>query len=113
MAFDFYGPGWIYIMRIVRITTREQNTMAEQCAHDCGSCDKISGSRKPQDLSVPMNADSSVRRVIGVVSGSDRVVFPVRSAGDISIMSINLLPKDCFAPVGWSGQVIGGTVKRL
>ena len=47
--------------------------MAEQCTHDCGSCTENCSSRKPQDFSAPMNPDSSIRRVIGVVSGKGGV----------------------------------------
>lgn len=48
--------------------------MAENCTHDCGSCGQNCGERTaPQDLRVPLNENSCVRKVIGVVSGKGGV----------------------------------------
>lgn len=48
--------------------------MSEACDHNCGGCAKDCGDRKaPQDFSVPANQGSSVKKVIGVVSGKGGV----------------------------------------
>ena len=44
--------------------------MAENCTHDCSSCSADCASR---DLRVPVNAMSSIKRVIAVVSGKGGV----------------------------------------
>ena len=44
--------------------------MSENCTHDCSTCSADCASR---DLRVPANALSSVKRVIGVVSGKGGV----------------------------------------
>ena len=46
--------------------------MAENCTHDCSSCDKDCGERKT-DFSEHLNEYSSVKKVIGVVSGKGGV----------------------------------------
>ena len=45
------------------------------CSHDCGSCSSNCSSRKPDksEFLEPMNEYSSVKRVIGVVSGKGGV----------------------------------------
>ena len=49
--------------------------MSENCNHDCSSCGESCSSRGQQkpDFSAPANVHSSVRRVIGVVSGKGGV----------------------------------------
>ena len=48
--------------------------MAENCTHDCSSCSQNCGERtEPQDMHVPLNENSCVRKVIGVVSGKGGV----------------------------------------
>ncbi|MBQ8176386.1 MAG: Mrp/NBP35 family ATP-binding protein [Oscillospiraceae bacterium] len=45
-----------------------------ECTHDCSSCSANCGSRnQPQSLIEPLNAQSSVKKVIGVVSGKGGV----------------------------------------
>lgn len=44
--------------------------MAEECSHDCGSC---SNSCEKRDLHVNLRAGSSVKKVIGIVSGKGGV----------------------------------------
>ena len=45
-----------------------------ECTHDCSSCSANCGSRnEPQSLIEPLNAQSSVKKVIGVVSGKGGV----------------------------------------
>lgn len=48
--------------------------MAENCNNDCSSCSQnCSERRQPQDFSVKLNEHSSVKRVIGVISGKGGV----------------------------------------
>ena len=49
--------------------------MAEECTHDCSTCTANCGSRnsKPEDLHESPNALSSIKHVIGVVSGKGGV----------------------------------------
>ncbi len=48
--------------------------MAEECTHDCSSCGANCSSRnEPQDLTEKLNQYSSVKKVIGVVSGKGGV----------------------------------------
>jgi len=48
--------------------------MSEPCDNKCGGCSKDCADRKtPQDFSVPANQASSVKKVIGVVSGKGGV----------------------------------------
>lgn len=49
--------------------------MSENCTHDCGSCGESCGSRTTDQTSFlePLNAASSVGKVIGVVSGKGGV----------------------------------------
>ena len=49
--------------------------MSENCNHDCSSCGESCSSRSQQkpDFRAPANANSNVRRVIGVVSGKGGV----------------------------------------
>ncbi len=48
--------------------------MAEECTHDCSSCSENCSSREAaQDMTEKLNAASSVKRVIGVVSGKGGV----------------------------------------
>ncbi len=47
--------------------------MAENCNHDCSGCDRDCGERKPTDFTEYLNQYSSVKKVIGVVSGKGGV----------------------------------------
>jgi Mrp family chromosome partitioning ATPase len=51
--------------------------------------------------------------VTGKAEGSDLGIFPKKTHGDISIMSINLLLDSEDAPVIWRGPLIAGTVKQF
>ena len=45
-----------------------------ECNHDCSNCSQNCSSReKPQNLLVPQNAESNIKKVIGVVSGKGGV----------------------------------------
>ncbi len=132
-----------------------------QCSENCSSCGQSCSSRKePQSFIEKLGEGSSVKKVIGVVSGkggvgkslvtgllasafskkystavldaditgpsipkifgineravgTDKGLIPNKSAGGISIMSINLLLEDTSSPVIWRGPVIAGVVKQF
>lgn len=45
-----------------------------ECTHDCSSCEQSCGEREtPQSMILPQNANSNVKKVIGVVSGKGGV----------------------------------------
>ncbi len=45
--------------------------------------------------------------------GTEEGLFPVKSKGGISVMSLNLLLENETAPVVWRGPIIAGTVKQF
>ncbi len=47
--------------------------MAEECTHNCSSCSADCASRKKESMLEKPNAESKIRRVIGVVSGKGGV----------------------------------------
>ncbi len=47
--------------------------MAENCTHDCSSCSQNCESRDKKSLIEPLNEHSSVKKVIGIVSGKGGV----------------------------------------
>lgn len=47
--------------------------MSESCNHDCGSCSENCASRTAESFLEPLNPKSSVKKVIGVVSGKGGV----------------------------------------
>ena len=58
----------------------------------------------------------SIPKVFGVkgeVRGSSAGAYPVKTAGGIDIMSINLLLENDTDPVVWRGPVISGAVKQF
>lgn len=134
---------------------------SENCTHDCSTCSENCASRDPKSFLEAPNPKSSVKKVIGVVSGkggvgkslissllasglqkrgihtgimdaditgpsipkafglrtrataNDDGLIPVKSAGGVDIMSINLLLNGETDPVIWRGPVIAGTVKQF
>ena len=44
-----------------------------ECTHDCSSCTENCSSREPESLLAPLNEQSQVKKVIGVVSGKGGV----------------------------------------
>ena len=48
--------------------------MSEACNHDCSNCSKSCNERtEPQSLLVEQNAESNIKKVIGIVSGKGGV----------------------------------------
>lgn len=54
--------------------------MSEECTHDCSTCSQNCSSRQPADLHEAANPNSSVKKVIGVVSGKGGVGKSMTSA---------------------------------
>ena len=54
--------------------------MSENCSHNCGSCSSNCSNRKPADFLVAPNPHSSIKKVIGVVSGKGGVGKTTTSA---------------------------------
>ena len=119
--------------------------MAKECSNSscskesCEGCPSKAGQGKP-DFHIDLNADSSIKHVIGVVSGKggvgksmvtaslaipkmyglkgpanvdDKGVYPAVAANGVKVMSINLLLPGEEEPVIWRGPVIAGTVKQF
>ncbi len=58
----------------------------------------------------------SIPKAFGVskkAEGSDFGIYPVKTGGGISLMSLNLLIEDETKPVIWRGPVIAGAVKQF
>ena len=116
--------------------------MSENCTHNCETCGENCASRKtnPADFREPPHALSSIKKVIGVVSGKGGVgksmtsamlavllnrrgyktgvldevgCYPVQSRTGIDVMSLNLLLEHESDPVVWRGPIIAGTVKQF
>ena len=47
--------------------------MSEECTHDCSTCSQNCADRDPSSFLKPLNPASSVKKVIGVVSGKGGV----------------------------------------
>ena len=105
--------------------------MSEECTHDCSSCGAACSSRNAAPQHDAPNPNSSVKKVIGVVSGKggvgksmtsallacamadDKGCWPIQSRMGIDVMSINLLVENEEDPVVWRGPVIAGAVKQF
>ncbi|MBQ7990168.1 MAG: Mrp/NBP35 family ATP-binding protein [Oscillospiraceae bacterium] len=135
--------------------------MIMSCSENCSSCGETCAQRKaPQDLHEKLGEGSTVKKVIGVVSGkggvgkslvtgllasafskkystavldaditgpsipkifgindraagSEQGLIPNKSAGGVSVMSINLLLEDPSSPVIWRGPVIAGVIRQF
>ena len=114
--------------------------MSEECTHDCSTCGAACSSRTAAPEHDAPNPNSSVKKVIGVVSGKGGVgksmtsallacaklfgihgramadekgCWPIQSRMGIDVMSINLLVENEEDPVVWRGPVIAGAVKQF
>ena len=47
--------------------------MSENCNHDCSSCGESCSSRDPKSFIEPPHAKSSIKKVIGIISGKGGV----------------------------------------
>ena len=89
--------------------------MSEECTHDCSTCSAACSSREAAPQHDAPNPNSSVKKVIGVVSGKGGVGKSMTSQSrmGIDVMSINLLVENEEDPVVWRGPVIAGAVKQF
>lgn len=58
----------------------------------------------------------SIPKIFGLhemAEGSEDGILPVKTAGGIQVMSVNLLMEDEHTPVIWRGPIIAGTVKQF
>ena len=55
------------------VKKNRETKMAEECTHDCSSCSSNCASREKGSLLVPANPLSSVKHIVGVVSGKGGV----------------------------------------
>ena len=60
----------VFILKSLRCKFLWEVSMAEECSHECGSCEK---SCEKRDFHVGLRAGSSVKKVIGIVSGKGGV----------------------------------------
>ena len=119
----------------------EEQKTAGCSEESCASCASAGTcTSKKVDMHEPMNMYSSIKKVIGVVSGKGGVgmdaditgpsipkmyglhemavgteqgILPCEAADGTKIMSVNLLLEDEEAPVIWRGPVIAGVVKQF
>ena len=89
----------------------DQGAPDENCTHDCSSCGADCPSRSGGIQKAQLNEHSSIKKVIGVVSGKG--IMPAVTPTEISLMSINLLVENETDPVVWRGPVIGGVVEQF
>ena len=109
----------------------------EECSHECGSCG-VSGcgdrteSQGPSTLDT--NARSSIKHVIGVVSGKGGVgkslvtsllasqmqkrgfkvgILPASTQSGIKVMSVNLMLLQDDIPVAWRGPVVSNAIRQF
>ena len=64
--------------------------MDETCTHDCSNCSASCESRDPESLLEPPHKDSSIKKVIGVISGKGGVGKSMVS----SMLAVNFQKKD-------------------
>ena len=93
--------------------------MSENCTHDCGSCTANCASREGQqpDFSAPANANSHVKKVIGVVSGKGGVgksivtslmaVLMRRLGHSVAILDADITGPSIPRAFGVKGQLMG------
>ena len=108
--------------------------MAEECTHDCSTCGANCSSRQdPQDMTEKLNDYSSVKKVIGIVSGKGGVgkstvtslmaVMFSRMGYHAAILDADItgpsIPKafgiheKAMGSVIWRGPVLAGAVKQF
>lgn len=91
--------------------------MAENCTHDCSTCSQNCASRDKTSLLEPLNQHSSVKKVIGIVSGKGGVGKSMVTSMLATLMSrkgynVGILDADITGPsipkaFGVKGQITG------
>ena len=97
--------------------------MAENCSHDCGSCDKTCGDRDRSSFLEAPNPGSRIKKVIGVVSGKGGVgkslITSLLACGARkSGLSVGILDADITGPsipriFGMEGREVVGNDEGL
>lgn len=91
--------------------------MSENCTHDCSTCSENCSSRDKTSLLEPLNAHSSIKKVIGVVSGKGGVgksmvtsllaVMTARKGYNVGILDADITGPSIPKAFGVKGQVTG------
>ncbi|MBP3580090.1 MAG: Mrp/NBP35 family ATP-binding protein [Clostridia bacterium] len=91
--------------------------MADNCTHDCSTCSEKCASRDKTSMLEPLNAHSSVKKVIGVVSGKGGVgksmvtsllsVLMARKGYNVGILDADITGPSIPKAFGVKGQVTG------
>lgn len=91
--------------------------MSENCTHDCSSCQENCASRDKKSLIEPLNEHSSVKKVIGVVSGKGGVgksmvtsmlaVLMARKGYNVGILDADVTGPSIPKAFGLKGQITG------
>lgn len=91
--------------------------MSENCTHDCSTCSEKCASRDKTSMLEPLNAHSSVKKVIGIVSGKGGVGKSMVTSMLATMMSrkgynVGVLDADITGPsipkaFGVKGQITG------
>ena len=91
--------------------------MAENCTHDCSSCSENCSSRDKTSMIEPLNENSSVKKVIGIVSGKGGVgksmvtslisVLLARKGYNIGILDADVTGPSIPKAFGIHGKITG------
>ena len=91
--------------------------MAENCTHDCSSCSESCSSRDKTSMIEPLNENSSVKKVIGIVSGKGGVgksmltslisVLLARKGYNIGILDADVTGPSIPKAFGIHGKITG------
>ncbi len=91
--------------------------MSENCTHDCSTCTANCSSRDKTSMLEPLNQHSSVKKVIGVVSGKGGVgksmvtsllaVLTARKGYNVGVLDADITGPSIPKAFGVSGQITG------
>ena len=91
--------------------------MSENCTHDCSTCSEKCASRDKTSMLEPLNAHSSVKKVIGIVSGKGGVgksmvtsllaVLTARKGYNVGILDADITGPSIPKAFGVKGQITG------
>jgi len=79
-----------------------------ECSHDCSSCKENCSSRDPKSLLAPANANSHVKKVIGVVSGKGGVGKSL-----VTSLLASSMQKAGFASAILDADVTGPSIPKI
>ena len=91
--------------------------MSENCTHDCSTCSEKCASRDKTSMLEPLNAHSSVKKVIGIVSGKGGVgksmvtsllaALTARKGYNVGILDADITGPSIPKAFGVKGQITG------